>query len=376
MVSIILVILALILVTIISIQFLPSPFIWIFLSWFITLLLAVKYQSATPVKLLFFYISIVFFALGIFETYLWITEKPEIQTDFPKNAIIRNHEILGYAPSKNIAAPHSKYYKKDLIFDVVYSIDSDGLRISPPCNTDSNLGSILFFGGSFTFGTGVNDKETMPYQVGIKTKGKYWIYNFGFRGYGPHQMLSAIQHGFVERIVKYKPRYAIYQALRGHIGRAGGLGFWDIHGPKYILNKDGSIVYDGHFNKEITKILIKSYIFRKILVKKLNSINFDKRYVDLFIEIVSTSRELIESRYPECEFHVLFWDDNRHINNQDILNALREKGIRIHIISNIFKELSASVKQSGLKISKYDPHPTPLAHEIIAEYVARQIIKE
>jgi hypothetical protein len=365
-----------IVITIISVLFLPAPFIWIFISWFIVFLAVSKYSTKSFTKALFFYLSFVPLAFGIFETYLWITEKPEVQADYPKNAITRNHEILGYAPRKNNTAAHRKYYGKELIFDVVYTIDADGLRISPPFNPGNNNGGILFFGGSFTFGTGVNDKETMPYQVGIKTRGRYRVYNFGFRGYGPHQMLSAIEHGLVDGIVKYKPRYAIYQALLGHIGRAAGLGFWDEYGPKYILNKDGTIIYAGHFDKQLTRILIKSLIFRKILVKKLSQLHFDKKYVNLFIEILSASRKMIESRYPGCEFHVIFRDDNNHKNNAEVLEKLKEKGIIVHLISDIFKGVSASVKKSQLRISKHDAHPTPLANAILADYVVKQIIKE
>lgn len=47
----------------------------------------------------------------------------------------------------------------------------------------------------------VNDNETAAYQVGEMSSGNYRIFNFGFKGYGPHQMLSAIEHSLVEDIV-------------------------------------------------------------------------------------------------------------------------------------------------------------------------------
>ena len=58
------------------------------------------------------------------------------------------------------------------------------------------------------FGAGLNDTEAMPYQVGLKTNGEYRIYNFGVNAYGPHHMLSALEHGFVENIIKGKPTYS------------------------------------------------------------------------------------------------------------------------------------------------------------------------
>ena len=111
-----------------------------------------KYCAKSFAKALFFYLSFVPLAFGIFETFLWITEKPGVHIIYPEDAITRNHEILGYAPRKDNTAAHRKYYGNELIFDVLYTIDADGLRISPPFNPENNNGSILFFGGSFIYG--------------------------------------------------------------------------------------------------------------------------------------------------------------------------------------------------------------------------------
>jgi len=73
---------------------------------------------------------------------------------------------------------------------------------------------------------------------------------------------------------------------------------------------------------------------------------------------------------------LIFRDDNNHKNNAEVLKKRKEKGIRVHLLSDIFKGVSTSVKESQLRISKHDAHPTPLAHRILADYVARQIIKQ
>ncbi|MCP5104361.1 MAG: hypothetical protein GY950_13315 [bacterium] len=306
---------------------------------------------------------------------MWINNTSKVHADYPKDGIVRNHDILGYGPRKNTKSPHTKYYGNDLICDVVYTIDSNGLRTSPPCNPLNTGRSVLFFGGSFTFGSGVNDEETMPYLTGVKTHGRYRIHNFGFRGYGPHQMLSAIEHKMVENIVEYKPKYAIYQALLGHIGRAAGLGSWDAHGPRYTLREDGTLIYDGHFNKWAVSELRKSRIFKKILVKRMGRGVFDTTYVNLFIEIVKKSRQLLETRYPGCEFHVIFWSNPKHKNNAEILEKLKKNKIRVHLVSDIYKLSGASPKKGPLRLSPHDAHPTPLAYGIIADYVAGKIIR-
>ena len=114
-----------------------------------------------------------------------------------------------------------KFLDDEPIFDVVYTTNEAGLRASPPSAEARE--SILFFGGSFTFGTGVNDDETMPHRGGVATKGKYRVFNFGYAGYGPHQMLAAIEGGLVDEIVIEPPKYVIYQAIPHHVERAAGL---------------------------------------------------------------------------------------------------------------------------------------------------------
>ena len=93
----------------------------------------------------------------------------------------------------------------------------------------------------------------MPYQVSRKTHGIYRVYNFGFHGYGPHQMLSALEHSLVEGIVECVPQYAIFQALVSHVSRSAGSASWEQHGPKYILGKDGQVHYVGSFDQRVQK---------------------------------------------------------------------------------------------------------------------------
>jgi len=54
----------------------------------------------------------------------------------------------------------------------------------------------LFFGDSFTFRVEVNDNETMPYQVGIKSHGKYRI-----NPYSAH--LNALVHQIIAKYIVY-----------------------------------------------------------------------------------------------------------------------------------------------------------------------------
>jgi len=363
-------------ISLISLKYFSAPYIWIDLSWFIVFLCAAILSTKASTKAICFNIAVIPLTLGIYETYLWIDKEPgkiEEHIQYIQGAINKQHDFLGYAPVKNSKAVLSRFYDDKLIYSVVYTIDSNGLRISPPYKGENDMGSVLFFGGSFTFGEAVNDEETIPYWTGIKTHGKYPIYNFGFRGYGPHQMLSALEHGMVDTIIECKPKYAIYQAIYAHINRAAGFAAWDEHGPKYTIKKNGKITYSGNidndnltiFKRKLRSQIKKSLIFRKI---KILDRYFDRGNINLFAEIVNTSSQIIETRYPGSEFHMILWANKK----DELSKKLEKKGIRVHYISDILTDYPE--KQAKYLI-KNDGHPNSLANKIIAEYVVNKIIR-
>jgi hypothetical protein len=110
--------------------------------------------------------------------------------------------VLGYvapASTKRIARKVNGR-TGEVIYEHQVTIGENGLRTTLPFNRLSKE-AILFFGGSFTYGEGVGDDETLPAQVGKITKGRYRVYNFGLHGYGPQHMLAAVEHGLVGREV-------------------------------------------------------------------------------------------------------------------------------------------------------------------------------
>ena len=163
---------------------------------------------------------------------------------------------------------------------------------------------MLFYGGSFTFGLGVEDHETLPYRTGIKTDGRYRVYNFGFPGYGPHQMLASVQHLLADTIAGCKPKYLIYSAMWGHVKRAAGLKFPGRFGPRYVLNENGDVVLTGTFASpaqmtagqrfthelKLSKFRIYHTALRKLELED---------HVHLFAAVVDASRNNFDREYPE-----------------------------------------------------------------------------
>lgn len=360
------------------------PFAWSALFIALALLMGIRFTQRSSLKALWLNLAVAMMVLCGLETWLYVSRVPAKQDSIivagqarDISGMSEHDEILGYAPVKGQSGSWKRSIGDDLIFDVEYSFDQDGLRSAPPDTGSTDLPCVLFFGGSFTLGAGVADDETMPYQVGIRNGGRYHVYNFGYGGYGPHQMLAALEHHIVDDVVECQPRYAIYQMIRDHVRRAAGPSPWDLNGPRYVLRSDGSVVYRGSFEPASNERLdrLHEYMNRSLLYRKLDLFGhkIDREDVRLFVAIVSQARTVLEQRYPGSEFHVIFWP-NSHWSAEELLKEFQALGMRVHLISDILPGVVANRTQYALH--PLDAHPNPIAHERIADYVTREILDD
>jgi len=307
------------------------------------------------------------------------------------NSYSEYNDLLGYAPKKNVVKPVESYYGDELLYSVTYSINEKGIRISTPGQekTIPNQKCVVFFGGSFTFGHGVEDNQTFPYLVSLKSGGKYRTYNLGFNGWGAHHMLSILEHNLEKEILECEPDFAIYQALVNHVDRATGRGSWDKNGPNYVIDDNGDIVYEGKFSESnhtdqlnsyisdniIFKYLYKSRIFRKIAPRAVLTMNRSSN-VDRYLAIIEKAKTIFEHRYPGSEFYIILWDDPKFsdISVSLIHKSLLEKGIKVFLVSDMLPDYRNNPGQ--YRLSPNDRHPAPLAYDLISSYTIENILKE
>ena len=353
-----------------------QPFLWTLILWTTVAFIGAIWVKTTWLKTVLVNFAAVLLVLATYECYLWLRELNSDPTQMYGSYTIDyfdSDELLGYGPAKANVATAEKYHGDNLIYSVRYTINDDGLRVSPS-TVEPELGCVLFFGGSVTFGEGVADDQSMPYQVGDLTDNRYRIYNFAFHGYGPHQMLAALEQGRVGKIADCRPTHIIYQVIIPHVERASGLASWDKHGPRYILVSEGGVMLSGHFDDEEVAPPWKKWLGQwqtyDTLFGRHRAANPDEMH--LFAEIVNTARTFIEQRYTGAEFHVLIWDHNELSNHDQVLEALQAKDLRLHRMTDILPGYLADKAQ--FELSSFDHHPAAATHTAIARYVAQHIL--
>jgi hypothetical protein len=376
-----------------ALKWFTEPYLWIFLAWASVFLCALRLIPRA--KTMWVSLAVLACSLAGLEGFFWVSEH-WIFKDVRSEGTFAwvSDDVLGFAAPKGVARTEAKYYRGEKLYDVVYTMDANGLRISSPHphGAKASLGCVLFFGDAYTFGWGLNDQETMPYRVAVRSGEKYHVYNLAFLTHGAHQMLVALDHGLVNKEVDCASRdvkYVIYSATPDQVRKAAGLREIDHqHGPRYVLGADGSVSYQGQFGEDrsiaekINSRLVKSSLYRKLVG---GDAIYYRRYNDadvaLYLAIVNASSVRMKSLYPDAEFHVLVWGndaldlDRSGELSRKLLSELKDKGkgFVVHRINDILP--GADEDKPEYFMGKFSLHPNAAADDRIADYIVHNILK-
>ena len=281
-------------------------------------------------------------------------------------------ELLGLAPFPNQRIRHTLRVRNRLFVDAVYTINEFGLRVVPSSQGGPGDATIVFMGCSFTYGIGVQDDETLPDQVAARSPGTN-VLNFAFGGYGPQQMLANLESGRVAQICPTPPRKVIFQMIPDHVRRVRGWVNFAINFPRYVQH-EGGVRREGNLNDSWWSQVVmphvwKSMIFDRVVAPRMAGATD----VDLAAAIVQQSAEEISRQFPDCEFHVLFWNHPDERLAIPLRRKLEEAGIHLHSVEEQIPELQNTGEK--YKIPQ-DGHPTPETNRLLAEYVCREILGE
>jgi len=377
-----------VLLTILSLNQTHAPFVWIDLIWGAWCVLVAYFSMGVGVRVIAACLCAVMVACSGVELYSDLVERPGKHV-FHDSLVLKSDEQLGRTLWPDRVVTHRTSVQGKVINEALYTIEANGLRLtSESSKTSISQPCILFFGDSFTFGAGVFDDETMPYQVRTKSQATYWTVNFGVPGYGPHQMLRALELGYVENLVHCPVHAVIYQVIPDHVARAVGLLSWSDEDPFYRYDERGYLAYAGRFGEAPSRDLFG--IVRRVVerlpsvlqeaVKKSQIVqNVISRHrkptprdIDTFAAIVSGARDNARVKFPDAEFHVLLWDYREDENVTLIRRALDRHQLSLHLVSSFLRLLHSA--RCTYELHPLDQHPNPIAYSGMATYVVAEIL--
>lgn len=323
---------------------------------------------------LFVYIEILFYAINAVKNCDYAIAR------IHSRSFIQRDDLLGSSPYPDISVNVIKADNLSLVYRAKYSTDNFGRRITPVTNPTARNKYALFFGGSFTFGKGVSDNETLPYYFS-KFAMSYRAYNYGFGGYGPQHMLARLEGEKIRADIKENDGLLIYLFNDWDVLRViGNAKLVATHGggyPYYTYDAMGNLIRKNDFNHG-RFILTKIY---KLLAKS-NFVNYFKidfplvitdEHIKLTADIIKDARNNFKTKFKSDNFYVVIYPRSKQCGKK-IIPYLEEAGIRYLDFSDLLdKPLMEEKLSRDLFYIKGDEHPTARLHEMVAKKLVQEL---
>lgn len=321
--------------------------------------------------LLFLLETTLFFILGMPSAF----KKDFNIPDLPENHIARQVGATYY--------PDSIYHdvkvvgNNDTVFDVQYSIDHLNKRITPDFDS-SKTDYALFFGCSIGFGYGLEDNQTLAYQVQEQSPNTN-SYNFCISATGTNHMLAQFQYRDLSKQVAEKDGCGYYIFFWDHIYRAIGTmhrytewlhlaPYYEMKDKKLVRNKlfkDGRPFISGWYERLYQTNIVK--YFEADLPLKLNDSHFD-----LVSEMVLESKKAYEKQFGNNKFYLVFYPNYVVYTPEEMQifkSYLTKKKIK-------FIDLSKVITYQGKYTLGGDSHPNAETNKLIAKILLQRVKKQ
>lgn len=264
-----------------------------------------------------------------------------------------------------------------LNYDVIYSIDSKGRRLTPG-QTRPRPHTILLLGTSDVFGHGLNDQETIAARIAAHNSG-YRAFTYGLDLWGPVNLLKLVlSPRFADDLEIGEGDEILYVFSELHLLRLTGdlriyrsFPWWPQFLPRAQV-KNGELLVDGWLSDEPVHAL-KFLLGRSSILSLLNfqlPQTYTQEHFDLFALIFLKMKQRFEEKFPGARFTVLFLPEfSPGINGAMKLN-LAGRGVTLLDYSNLN---AGHYTKSSLHLP--DGHFSSAMTEVLARQISRDLLK-
>ncbi len=263
----------------------------------------------------------------------------------------------------------------ETIYDVSYTIDDRYARRTSDFTSAEAGRDLFFFGGSFVFGEGVEDDETLPSVVARLTT-EWRVTNFGFPGHGPSQMLQRLESDAPLQDSVPDDVTLVYVFIPGHVRRVIGsmrvATSWGRKFPSYALDADGELHLSGTFS-DSRPVLSKWYaLLSRERILKYYGVDIPPsigvEHLQLTARVIAAAHDRFLARFGSDEFYVVLYPSNPRdeFSAKEIIPYLDTVDVTYFDYTELFDD-------GDSYWLPHDDHPTPLAHEKVGTRLVRDL---
>lgn len=320
-------------------------------------------------RVIFIQIAFVLVLWGLLEIAAYVAlHRSESPIYYAEKEIYLGDANLGLVPKPNVSEFKSEHTTNgDSVFAVTYHTDAFGRRVSP--HRPEAQQYALFFGGSFVFGEGVSDEQSLPVQFSTRAP-QYNTYNYGFNSYGPHHMLAMLRSRRIVEEVPEQEGVGIYVFIYDHLRRVYGnmsrVTSFGWNAPHYAL-RDGELERIGNFD-DSRPYFIRRWLQRMDFSYVLHHLGVDwplrigEEHYRLTAAVIEALFEEYRRQFGNDNFYVLVFPGQPN----EIIEYIQDERIGILDYSGLY--------QAGEHVlHRIDQHPNAEGYAIVAEQLAQDL---
>lgn len=324
----------------------------------------------------------ILFALMLIETFFWVrnevSQSKNNRKYISQPKFTQPDPVLGSRFMPNIKSDSTLYRGSTLIYKTTYTFDEAGRRVCLPQVSGAKRHA-LFFGGSLTFGDGVQDSETLASVTQQYLGGEYAAYNYGKGGWGAGQMLTLLRRKNFSQYVPHSEGFAVYVFIGDHIYRTTGkyryVSYWldyQIYGYDKNGMLKGPFRWDSDSNirrwmKKMRFLNRTSSTVKYFTTKDLFHPISNEEAVEVTASVIHAAKAEYQNQF-NGNFYVLIWPRlglSEELNNL-FINKLKEKKINI-------VQVPPYPDKKRSNIHPLDQHPSVEEYQWVAKYLAETI---
>lgn len=331
----------------------------------------------------FLAVSSLFLCLGIVEVgvleYQRLLKPPAKRYSYQSDAApgwIAEHSLVGYAFRGPVDLLASATIGDEVIYNSVpYRIDYLSRR---RCGEDPRATRhALFFGGSYAFGEGLTNNETLGCQFQTLSEGLYESTTVAMMGWGPGQALVQLGVDALFADIEQHSGVAVFSFISDHIYRTT----WKIDTasefpeyPFFSLDANGNL--QGPVNAAVEKRLRVareiyrfmrdfSPTFRNWVNPSWLRLTSDKEAVITTAKVLAAASDRYRSRF-DGEFIVLLWPRSRLAPDLEhlLVGELSTRGVRVVTVPPL------NGNGAEAQLHRLDAHPSSAE----TTWVARRLL--